>query len=172
MGESRGICAQWGQASSQGWGFPYFFHFCCPSLHVPELGRLRLSSVQCCRGQWPLSLEKGVQPCRLLTDPEVQVIQTFMWCWFDVPTAYYGTGPVQLLVPWPVWKNTTSGLSLPHPASAEAADSRSQQRFGVAGRAPCSPRMWQAGAGHPARLSRSSLSISDTSRGSGGVPGR
>ncbi|KAI6057659.1 Non-lysosomal glucosylceramidase [Aix galericulata] len=32
--------------------------------------------------------------------------------------------------------------------------------------------MRQAGAGHPARLSRSSLSISDTSRGSGGVPGR
>lgn len=163
--ESRGIRAQWGQASSQGWGFPHFFHLCCPSLHTPELGRLRLSSVQCCQGQWPLSLEKGAQPCRLLTDLEVQVIQTFMWRWFDVPTAYYGTGPVQLLVPWPVWKNTTSGLSLPHPVSAEAADSWSQQHFGVAG-------MQQAGAGHPARQSRSSPSISDTSRGSSGVPGR
>lgn len=170
--ESRGVYAQRGQASSQGWCFPHFFHLCCPSLHTPGLGRLGLSSPQSCQGQQPLSLERGAQPCRLLTDPEVQVIQTFTWRWFDVPTAYYGTGLVQLLVPRPVWKNTTSGLSLPHSAPAEAADSWSQQHFGVAGRAPCSPRTPQAGAGHPARQSCSSPSISDTARGSGGMPGR
>lgn len=47
-----------------------------------------------CWGQQLSSHEWGAWPRRLLADPEVQVIGTSTLGRFDVPTAYYSTGPI------------------------------------------------------------------------------
>lgn len=82
------------------------------SPHAPQGSRQSLAwahSPQPCRGQRPSSYERGARPHRLLTDPEVQVFGTSALGSFDVPTAYYGTGPIRLRLPRPGWGNNTSG---------------------------------------------------------------